>query len=288
MRTPTDAGRIRLRLGAVVAVLVGSAGACGGDAEPGELTTLRVIAGAADGAEYVYDGPDTVAAGPVRVMLANQGTQDHHAQVFRLDDGSTLDDLQAALATGDPAAATEVGTFLGGTGLVSPGEESRADAVLDLDTGRYVLLCFVPDGSGVPHVAHGMLRPFEVTPSDEPPSTPEADGKIELADYTFEAPNSIDGDATLALTNRSATEPHEMVVARLDPGITLDHVATALRAHRPLPARGLGGMQAIMPGATQHLRLDLDPGRYVLVCAVPSPDGTAHYDAGMIQEVTVT
>jgi hypothetical protein len=208
--------------------------------------------------------------------------------VFRLDDGATVEDLQAALAMGDPAAVTEVGSFVGGTGLVSPGEESRADAVLGLEPGRYVLLCFVPDGAGVPHVAHGMLRPFEVTAADAPPPAPAADAVVELDDYSFSAPDRIEGDATLAVANRSTGEAHEMVVARLDGGTTVDDVLAALRAHRPLPARGLGGMQAIVPGTTEHLRLDLGPGRYVLLCAVPSADGTPHYDAGMIQEVTVT
>jgi uncharacterized cupredoxin-like copper-binding protein len=302
-----DVRRRRLRrvgrAAAVAAVVTVGVAGCGDDGAPAgpgdDLPTLRVVAGGDDGqedgqddgtgSEYVYDGPATVPAGPVRVTLANQGSEDHHAQVLRLDGGATLEDLQAALATGDPAAVTEVGSFVGGTGLVSPGEGSRADAVLGLEPGDHVLLCFVSDGAGVPHVAHGMLRPFQVTGADDPPPAPapEADGEIELDDYAFTVPDRIEGDATLAVTNRSATEAHEMVMARLDEGTTLDDVVAALRAHRPLPARAVGGMQAVPPGTTEHLRLDLDPGRYVLVCAVPSSDGTPHFDAGMIREVTV-
>jgi hypothetical protein len=279
-------------VGAVVVTGLLTAAGCGDD--PGgardAVPVVRVTAGsgATGGEEYRFDIPDEVGAGPVRLSLSNDGTEDHHAQVFRLDRGADLDDLRAALATGDPAAALEVGTFVGGTGLVSPGHESQADAVLDLDSGRHVLLCFVPDAAGVPHVAHGMLGAFDVGPAGGDHQQPPADNEVDLVDYGFTAPDTLDGDATLAVTNRSSAEAHEMVVARLDEGVTVDDVVDALHAHEPLPAGGVGGMQAMLPDGTQHLQLDLPPGRYVLICAVTSPTGTAHYDAGMIQEVEVT
>lgn len=250
-----------------------------------EVPVLRAVAGVE---EYRFDIPDTVPAGPMRLTLANRGQEPHHAQVFRLDDDTTIDDLDAAVARGEPAALLDVGSFLGGTGLVSPGQESRADAVVELEPGRYALLCFVPDPRGVPHVAHGMMRPFEVTASDDPASLPPADAEVALADYRFELPETIDGDAMLAVTNTATSEAHEMVVARPDDGVTVTDVVEALDHRGPLPAVGLGGMQAILPEASLRLQLDLEPGRYVVLCAVTSPDGTPHYHAGMIQEITVT
>jgi hypothetical protein len=47
-------------------------------------------------------------------------------------------------------------------------------------------------------------------------------------------------------------------------------------------------MQAMLPGADHFLQFDLDPGDYVLVCFVPSPDGTPHFMQGMVATVTVT
>jgi uncharacterized cupredoxin-like copper-binding protein len=287
------------RLGLAVTALVALALAgCGDDGAKGaegsragdRVPLLRVVTGTTGGgdAEYRFELPDEVPAGPNRLSLSNQGDEPHHAQVFRLDGGATIDDLEAALATGEPAAALEVGTFLGGTGLVAPGEDSRADALLDLEPGDHALLCFVPGADGLPHLAHGMLRPFTVAPTGEPPPLPSSDAEVALVDYGFQLPETIDSDATLAIRNAATAEAHEMVIARLDEGTTSDDVAAALRAGQPPPAVGLGGMQAIMPGTTQHLQLDLEPGRYVLLCAVTSPDGASHYDAGMIQEVTVT
>jgi uncharacterized cupredoxin-like copper-binding protein len=207
--------------------------------------------------------------------------------VFRLATGRTRRDLEVALADGGPGAALAVGTFVGGTGLVSPGQDSTADAVLHLEPGEHVLLCFVPDAEGAPHLAHGMLRPFTVTDGGDPVPTPDSDATVGLANYVFDGPDVLEGDAVVEVTNTATDEAHEMVVARLDRGTSATDVADALDARRPLPATGVGGMQALLPGDTQHVQLDLRPGRYVLFCAVPSPDGTPHYRAGMVRDVTV-
>jgi hypothetical protein len=269
--------------------IVSGAAACGDDGED-DVAVLRVVTGSPgeEQPEYRFEVPSGIAAGATRLALTNAGDEPHHAQVFRLDDGASVADLAAALANGGPPAALEVGSFVGGTGLVAPGRESRADAILDLEPGRYALICFVPDAEGMPHVAHGMLQPFEVGASDDPSPGPDVDVDVELADFRFELPDSIAGDDVLAITNRSTAEQHEMVFARLEDGVTVDDVIGALHGGTPLPAVGVGGMQALPPGATQRLQLDLEPGRYVVLCAVPSADGTPHYDAGMIEEVTVT
>ena len=275
---------------AALAALAGVAvlGGCDGDADADDVV-LRVVAGTANGGhEFRFDVPDEVTAGPTRIVLENAGTLEHHAQLFRLDDGADVEDLASALASGGPAAAAEVGAFVGGTGLVSPGARSRADAVVELRPGTYVLLCLVPDADGVPHLAHGMMRSFEVAPGAERAPLGPADHEVRLVDYGFELPDELDGGATLAITNASTAEVHEMVVARLGDGDTVDDVLAALHAGRPLPAEAVGGMQAIPPGATQRLQLDLEPGRYVVVCAVPAADGTPHYDHGMVEEVVVT
>ena len=52
-----------------------------------------------------------------------------------------------------------------------------------------------------------------------------------------------------------------MIVARLDDAATTDEVLAAPADGTQPPVTALGGMQAILPGATQSLRLDLEPGR---------------------------
>jgi uncharacterized cupredoxin-like copper-binding protein len=236
---------------------------------------------------YSFELPDTVPAGTTRFSLVNNGDELHHAQLFKLRPEATVDELASALATGDPQAALELGAFEGGTALVPAGETSAADAVVDLTAGTYTLMCFVPGPDRLPHLAHGMLRPFEVT-GEGSGGDPAADAAAELSDYRFDVPGTVAPDAVLRVTNTATAEPHEMIVARLDGGADVDTVRAALERGDPMPATAVGGMQAILPGATQHLQLDVRPGRYVLVCEIPSSDGVAHSLKGMIAEVRVT
>lgn len=198
----------RRRLGPVTLVaaatsVVSLVAACGDD-DPA-VAELHVVAGGTDDSagshEYRFEMPDEAASGPTRVSLANEGGEAHHAQLFRLDDGATGEDLVEALAQDGPPGALEVGEYVGGTALVAPGEVSQADAVVDLEPGNFVFLCLVEAADGEPHVAHGMLHPFTVDESAAPPPAPEADLSVELVDYGFELPATIDGDALLEVTN---------------------------------------------------------------------------------------
>ena len=302
--TSTEPWRQRRRPGwrlascVAAALALGPVGlACGGDdaadlasATGADVARLHVTAredpGAPMGDRDEFDMPDQVPAGAARLSVTNEGDEEHHAQLFRLEDGATVEELSDALATSGPAAAAVFGEFVGGTGLVAPGSESRADAVVELTPGTNVLLCLVPDSAGAPHLAHGMLRQFEVADTDDPPALPPADADVELVDYAFDLPDTIDGNAGLRITN-AGSEPHEMIVLRLDDGATADDVAHALAEGAPPPGTAVGGMQALLPGATQQLQLDLEPGDYAVICHVPSPDGTPHHVRGMIRQVTV-
>lgn len=284
---------IRSRLwGSVVAfaAMPALATGCGADdSDAVDVAVVQVTTGAGSaGTEYRFELPAELGAGPTRLSFRNDGAEPHHAQLFRFNDDATIADLAAALASGGPPAASQLGSFVGGTGLVSPGEESRADAIVELTPGRYALICFVDDPAGVPHVARGMLQPFDVTESGDVAQVPAADVEVQLVDYAFDLPERISGDATLMIDNASKAEPHEMVIVGLDDGDTIDDVLHALQDGKPLPGTAVGGVQALPPGQRQLLQLDLEPGRYAVLCAVPSPGGTPHFDSGMIDEVTVT
>jgi hypothetical protein len=206
-------------------------------AEAAGLTELSIVAGAGADHEYHFDLPADVPSGATRVSLDNEGAEAHHAQLVRLDDGATADDLAAAIAEGGPPAALDVGAFVGGTGLVAPGEVSRADAVVDLEPGNYVFLCFVDGPDGQPHVAHGMLQPFAVHRAEDENPLPEADAVVELVDYAFDLPDTIDGEAVLEVRNDGEAEPHEMIIARLDGDTTAADVGAAMERGEPMPPR---------------------------------------------------
>jgi hypothetical protein len=111
---------------------------------------------------YAFELPGRVPAGPTRIVLANNGNEPHRAELYRLDERGTGPDFAAALESGDAAAAEDLGSYIGGTGLVEPGELSPREAVVHLEPGEYVFICSEVGPDGNPHHAHGMVRPFVV------------------------------------------------------------------------------------------------------------------------------
>ena len=71
------------------------------DAAPAGAPAINVVAVTAG--DYFYQMPDTLPAGLTTFRLINQGTELHHIQAVRLDDGKTLHDLMAHMAAGPGA-----------------------------------------------------------------------------------------------------------------------------------------------------------------------------------------
>jgi hypothetical protein len=258
------------------------------------------------GHDFSFTMPDTIAGGRVTLHFTNQGQEDHHAQLIRLNDGVTRAQFDSALAAVIAAVATEgdvafvrllqVATVAGGPAIVGPGHP--ATVTLDLAPGEYTLACFIASpGDGVSHLAKGMRRWLTVTaaPSRMPPA-PAADGLVDMADFAFaQIPAMHSGPMTLEVTN-SGQEPHEMAIVRLD-GITLDQLMSMLMQPPspgaapagPPPFTFVGGMQALMPGARGWVTLDLTPGTYAMLCFIPSPanQGKPHVVLGMVRQFTV-
>lgn len=247
-----------------------------------EVPRVEIVA-----TEFAFDMPDEVPAGVVDLTLRNDGSQSHHAQLARLNDGVTLEQFQAALQEGE-AAAFPLITFVGGPGPITLGEDQTV--TLDLDPGQYVALCLIPDSAdGVPHLAKGMMRPFVVTDEQVTVEVPTPEGTIELADFSFVLPDSFDGKGTFAVTNVGA-QPHEMGIGRLADGKTLDDVAAWFDdTAGPPPYTDAGGFQSIAAGSTGYVELDLDPGNYFAICFIPDPgSGKPHVELGMVAPFAIS
>jgi len=108
-------------------------------------------------------------------------------------------------------------------------------------------------------------------------------------DYAFTAPDSIPAGLTeIRVLNRGA-EMHHVWLIRLDGGKTLQDLFGAMKAEGPLPAwaRDVGGPNTPGPGGEASAILRLTPGRYAMICVIPSPDGKAHVMKGMAKEIVV-
>jgi hypothetical protein len=256
--------------------------------EPPEVAHVELVASesADDPSSYAFEMPAVVDAGWTEITLTNADDEEHHAQLLRLNEDTSFEEFIEAVASGGPEAGFALATLAGGTSLVAPDNASQANAIVDLQPGTYAVICLVPGPDETPHVAHGMSRELVVTESNGS-APPSADVDVQLLDYGFDVDGEVDGDSTLAVQN-AATEPHEMVIARLADGATIDDVVEAVRNGTPPPMTPLGGLQAIVPGTSTRLQLHLQPGRYAAICFVPSQDGTPHLDKGMIEEITIT
>ena len=113
---------------------------------------------------------------------------------------------------------------------------------------------------------------------------------VTTTDYAFQAPDTIAaGRTTFHLVNKGP-EFHHVWLIKLEQGKTLKDLMEAAKTPGPLPkwAVDVGGPNSPMPGGEAWATLDLEAGRYVMACVIPSmKDGQLHYMKGMVKEVTV-
>lgn len=256
-------------------------------------------------ADFSFSLPETIAGGLTRLQLTNSGQDSHHLQFVKLNQGvsqqqfqDTLQEtLQAFPQEGEAALGRifQIVAFAGGPSGIGPGGQS--EAVVDLQAGDYVLLCFIAGADGIPHLAKGMVQPLTVTaPPSDRPTEPVALATVGLEDFAFTGvPATLsEGTTTLKVTNQGQ-EPHEMTVLRLE-GINAQQALEILTAppggeapSGPPPFKDAGGFQAIMPGQSGWATLDLQAGEYIVLCFVPSPanEFAPHLALGMITSITV-
>ena|SRR5205823_1488855 len=98
--------------------------------------------------------PAQIDSGIVAVTFQNEGAHDLNLKFYRLKEGKTLADFQAA--SGIAAALTLVDAF-GGASTAFPGQSQPV--VRDLATGQYVMASFL---HGPPDVARALLQPLAV------------------------------------------------------------------------------------------------------------------------------
>ena len=95
---------------------------------------------------------------------------------------------------------------------------------------------------------------------------------------------TLAGRYSLVMANDGA-EPHLMVLAQLEPGVTLEEA---------MASQGQEGVAASFesdvapPGAEAVVTADLTAGDWILICPIPDAAGTTHVEHGMIHEFTLT
>ena len=125
----------------------------------------------------------------------------------------------------------------------------------------------------------------------DPPDRAARPVKVELADYSITMPTTIEGPLVdLDITNLGSFA-HELDLAQVEPGTTLEQAAALFEQDSPQGAVLIadpGGATAIGPGTDFGYTRTLTPGTYVFSCHFPATDGMNHMQHGMIAMFTVT
>lgn len=251
-------------------------------ARAGRIAAAAVTFTATD---FAFRGPDTVAAGAVRVRLRNAGAELHHAQLLRLESGKRLSDVYAWLKAGGPPPAWM--RDVGGPNAPAPGAE--AEAVVSLLPGRYAIVCFIPSPDGTPHVVKGMGSEFVVVGAPGRVVEAAADVDVRLTDYGFSFSTPVTAGSRTLRIRTDAPQSHEMFIARLAQGKTAaDLLQWIEKPLGPPPGEPMGGVSAIAPGMANTITVTFTPGEYALYCFVPdAKDGKPHVAHGMVKQFTV-
>lgn len=237
--------------------------------------------------DFAFAGPDSIMSGFTTVRLVNNGHQDHHLILGKLEEGKTLQDL-VTFGKEHPGAEPPFLTWRGAAGAV--GASGSSAGTVDLAAGNYVAICFMPDPTdGRDHLSKGMIKELVVTGTRQAVQAPEAEGEIRLKDFGFEAPVIAAGTHTYHVIN-DGPQTHEVQLVRLNPGATGKDYLAALgpAAKAPPPGVMLGGPGAFSKRSDGYWTVTFEPGNYVFLCFVPDPaSGMPHIMKGMVHEFTV-
>ncbi|MGB3327882.1 MAG: hypothetical protein WBA46_02950, partial [Thermomicrobiales bacterium] len=222
----------------------------------------------------------------------------HHAIFLKLNDGATVDQVKAA---NDEATVFGLGKSIGGPMSGPGGKETVA---MNLEEGNYAVFCAIPGPDGMPHYKMGMIAPLSVTAGTSTATAPTADLKIDLEEMAFKGlPSSLAAGKTTWEVTNAGTVPHEMIVFKLDKGVTGKDVLTMILGPAPgatpeatpvvagsgPPPFSLVGVAAPMGvGYTVYPELTLEAGDYFAACLVfDAAAGMPHALLGMQMSFTV-
>ena len=113
---------------------------------------------------------------------------------------------------------------------------------------------------------------------------------VRAMDFAFQLPDTIAGGLVTVRMVNDGADLHHVFVVKLEDGRTASELLQTMSAHAPMPAwaRELGGPNAVAPGDTSDVTVELPAGNYVFLCVIPAKDGVPHVMKGMFKPVVVT
>ncbi|MDQ3721552.1 MAG: hypothetical protein M3376_00460 [Actinomycetota bacterium] len=136
-----------------------------GDASDAELPAQPATLTATDDGDKEYGFEfKGFKAGTNKVRFENTGKELHHAIIFPINKGKTIEDAKAAFASDGPPKGPPPVDFAKGLGTQVIDGGIAQNIELDLEAGTsYAFVCFIQDRKGgKPHVADGMIDELAV------------------------------------------------------------------------------------------------------------------------------
>jgi hypothetical protein len=272
-----------------VAVLSGCGEAESTSARPAAPVEVRLADAGSPSGVYVIDGARSVPRGAIRFVLTNRGKTERGAEVVAVAGDHGVDEAFAALIkVREGAPIPSWLRWAGGLGVIRPGQ--RGSFTIELGPGRYYVIDRSFEGNRATLSKLVARAALDVAQQDRPAPLPAAAASLTATEYRFQARGLTAGRHTVRLEN-AGKQPHNFVLSPIRAGKTLEDVAKYVEHDSGPPPVDVERetISGVLEGGTrQDLPLDLEPGRYALLCfASDRAGGPPHVAKGMLNEVTV-
>lgn len=142
--------------------------------------------------------------------------------------------------------------------------------------------CVADDGAGAAASSHGAHEAHAPDVVD-----------VTLDDFVFRTSTAeVDAGRVTLRAHNLGREAHQLQIGRPDGELTATEIVRRWDEQGTGAAMSqiewVGGPNMIEPGARTEAVSVLEPGEYVMVCVMPSPDGVAHVMKGMAATLTVS
>ncbi len=263
-----------------------------------------------------FQMPNSIPSGWTTIKYRNQSPDTHFLILEKYPEGKSISDAKKVVLPvfqnamnlindgNQEAGMAEFGNlpewysevkFTGGTGLIAPNK--IAQTTVNLESGTYVVECYVKMNNGMFHSYLGMITELEVTneknEKTEPTPTSEINisstkgiefkDDLEAGRHVFKVnfidqivyPNFVGHDVNLVkITEGANLKTLEKWINWLDP--------TGLISPIPDGFEFLGGIQDMPAGNSGFFTVNLEEGRYAFIAEIP--DASKH---NMLKEFVI-
>jgi hypothetical protein len=272
---------LRMSLCLVMAALAAIAVSACGDEEAQTLTFTLTE----QGEEAKISGPQSAETGLAEITLENEAKSEGDMQLLRVEGDHSAEEVVAGLGKAMRGQAFPEWLFAaGGVGAIPASQSATVTQVLE--PGTYY---GVNTEEGGPPRADSLIA-VEVTGDASDAEVGEGDATVTAVDYAFEAEELPSGEIEVDFVN-DGDEPHHLIAAPLKGDATADDVERAIKSEKgqpPIEEEGIRGTAVLEGGEDQLVTLDLEPGRYALLCFISDRQGgPPHAVKGMVDEIEV-